>query len=129
MEPADENDKPVYDGRFNMGAISLHFSMIAAKAKKEDKDFYEVLEYYLEMVRGIHKRTFEFLSHKKAGINPLGFCQGGFYGGNKNPDEELGEDFLRPMTISFGIIGLNEASVFVTGKPIHEDNKWAIEVL
>ena len=24
-----------------MGAISLHFSMIAAKAKKEDKDFYE----------------------------------------------------------------------------------------
>lgn len=129
MEPADENDKPIYDGRFNMGAISLHFSMIAAKAKKEDKDFYEVLEYYLEMVRGIHKRTFEFLSHKKAGINPLGFCQGGFYGGNKNPDEELGEDFLRPMTISFGIIGLNEASVFVTGKPIHEDNKWAIEVL
>ncbi len=129
MEPADENDKPIYDGRFNMGAISLHFSMIAAKAKKEDKDFFEVLEYYLDMVRGIHKRTVEFLSHKKAGINPLGFCQGGFYHGNKNPDEELGLDFLKPMTISFGIIGLNEASVFETGKPIHEDNSWAIKVL
>jgi len=129
MEPADENDKPIYDGRFNMGAISLHFSMIAAKAKKEDKDFFEVLEQYLEMVRGIHKRTVEFLSHKKAGINPLGFCQGGFYGGNKNPDEELGLDFLKPMTISFGVIGLNEASVFVTGKAIHEDNSWAIKVL
>jgi anaerobic ribonucleoside-triphosphate reductase len=129
MEPADENDKPVYDGRFNMGAISLHFSMIAAKAKKEDKDFFEVLEYYLDMVRGIHKRTVEFLSHKKAGINPLGFCQGGFYHGNKDPDEELGLEFLKPMTISFGIIGLNEASVFVTGKPIHEDNTWAIKVL
>ena len=37
MEPADENDKPIYDGRFNMGAISRHFAMIAAKAKKEDK--------------------------------------------------------------------------------------------
>lgn len=129
MEPADENDKPIYDGRFNMGAISLHFSMIAAKAKKEDKDFFEVLENYLELVRGIHRRTVEFLSHKKAGINPLGFCQGGFYHGNKKPDEELGLEFLKPMTISFGIIGLNEASVFVTGKPIHEDNSWAIKVL
>ena len=129
MEPADENDKPVYDGRFNMGAISLHFSMIAAKAKKEDKDYFEVLDYYLEMVRDIHKRTVEYLSHKKAGINPLGFCQGGFYDGHLNPDQELGLDFLKPMTISFGIIGLNEASVFVTGKMIHEDNSWAVGVL
>lgn len=129
MCPADENDKCIMDGRFNMGAISLHFSMIAAKAKKEDKDYFEVLEYYLEMVRGIHKRTVEFLSHKKAGINPLGFCQGGFYGGNLDPDQEIGMEFLKPMTISFGIIGLNEASVYWTGKPIHEDNTWAISVL
>ena len=128
-EPADENDKCIMDGRFNMGAISLHFSMIGAKAKKEDKDYFEVLDYYLEMTRKIHKRTVEFLSHKKAGINPLGFCQGGFYGGNLDPDQELGMDFLKPMTISFGIIGLNEASVLMTGKPIHKDNSWAINVL
>ena len=129
MDPADENDRPIFDGRFNMGAITLHYAMIAAKAKKEDKDFFDVLKYYLEMVRGIHKRTFEFLSHKKAGINPLGFCQGGFYGGHKNPDEELGEDFLRPMTMSFGVMGLNEASVLWTGKNIAEDNSFAVKVL
>lgn len=129
MEPADEDDHPVFDGRFNMGAISLHFSMMVAKAKKEDKDFFDVLTYYLEMARAIHRRTVEFLSHKKAGTNPLGYCQGGFYGGSKKPDEELGADFLKPMTISFGIIGLNEASVLATGKPIHEDNSWAVSVL
>lgn len=129
MQPADENDKPIFNGRFNLGAISLHFSMIAAKAKKEDKDFFEVLDYYLDMIRCIHKRTFDYLSHKKAGINPLGFCQGGFLNGYKNPDEELGEDFLRPMTMSYGIMGLNEASVLWTGKGIHEDNSWAIDVL
>lgn len=129
MYPKDENDRPIFNGRFNLGAISLHFSMIAAKAKKEDKDFFEVLDYYLDMIRCIHKRTFDYLSHKKAGINPLGFCQGGFLNGYKNPDEELGEDFLRPMTMSFGIMGLNESSIFWTGKGIHEDNNWAIEVL
>ena len=129
MEPADENDKPIYEGRFNLGAISLHFPMIAAKAKKENKDFYDVLTYYLDMTREIHKRTFHYLSHKKAGTNPLGFCQGGFYNGHFDPEQEIGEDFLRPMTMSFGITALNETSVLMTGKSIAEDNSFAIEVL
>lgn len=129
MFPADDDDKPVYEGRFNLGAISLHFPMIVAKAKQENKDFYEVLTYYLDMCRDIHKRTFSYLSHKKAGTNPLGFCQGGFYKGNFNPEDEIGEDFLRPMTMSFGITALNEASVLQTGKTIVEDNTFAIEVL
>lgn len=129
MFPADENDEPVYEGRFNMGAISLHFPMIVAKAKQEDKDFYEVLTHYLDMCRDIHKRTFSYLSHKKAGTNPLGFCQGGFLNGHLDPDQEVGEDFLRPMTMSFGITALNEASVLYTGKTIVEDNSFAIEVL
>ena len=51
MFPADENDKPVYEGRFNLGAISLHFPMIVAKAQQENKDFYEVLTYYLDLDR------------------------------------------------------------------------------
>ena len=42
MNPADENDKPVFVGRFNIGAISLHLPMIYAKAKKESKDFYHI---------------------------------------------------------------------------------------
>ena len=129
MFPADENDKPVYEGRFNLGAISLHFPMIVAKAQHENKDFYEVLTYYLDMCRDIHKRTFNYLSHKKAGTNPLGFCQGGFYNGHFDPEDEIGEDFLRPMTMSFGITALNEASVLQTGKTIVEDNTFAIEVL
>ncbi len=129
MFPADENDKPIYEGRFNLGAISLHFPMIVAKAKQENKDFYEVLTYYLDMCRDIHKRTFNYLSHKKAGTNPLGFCQGGFYNGQFDPEDEIGEDFLRPMTMSFGITALNEASVLQTGKSIVEDNTFAIEVL
>lgn len=129
FEPADENDKPVYEGRFNLGAISLHFPMIAAKALQENRDFYEVLTYYLDLCRAIHLRTIEYLSHKKAGTNPLGFCQGGFLNGYLDPEEELGKEFLKPMTISFGITALNEASVLYKGKTIVEDNSFAIEVL
>lgn len=127
--PKDDNDIPVYTGRFNMGAIALNFPMYVAKAKDEGKDFYEVLDYYLELVRRLSQKTIEFLSHKKAGINPLGFCEGGFIGGNKDPEDELGIEFLKPMTISFGVIALNEASVLATGKSIAEDDTWAFEVM
>lgn len=128
--PADDNDHPIYEGRFNCGAISLHFPMIVAKAKEEGKDFFEVLEYYLQLARKIHIRTLDFLSHKKAGINPLAFCQGGFYHGNKRPDEELGREFFRPSTVSFGITALNEATVMYNGKTIYEDkSKFAEKVL
>ena len=82
MEPADENDKPVYVGRFNIGAVSLNLPMILAKANRENKDFYEVLDYYLEMIRQIHIRTYDYLGELRASVNPMVFCEGGCYGGH-----------------------------------------------
>ena len=129
FKPADENDSPIFVGRFNLGAISLNLPMIALKAQKENKDFYEVLDYYLELVRNLHKKTFNFLSHKKASTNPLGYCQGGFLNGYKKPNEELGEDFLRPMTMSFGITALNELEQVWHQKSLAEDGSFALEVM
>ena len=129
MNPADEDDKPVFVGRFNLGAISLNLPMIARKAQVENLDFYETLDYYLEMIRNLHKRTFEFLSHKKASINPLGYCYGGFLNGNKKPGEELGTDYLRPMTMSFGITALNELEEVWHQKSLVEDGSFSLEVM
>lgn len=128
MSPADKNDKPVYIGRFNIGAISLHLPMILAKAREEQRDFYEVLDYYLEMIRKIHIRTYRYLAKRKASTNPLAYCQGGFYGGNLKPDEAI-EPVLRSSTASFGITALNELQVLYNGKSIVEDGEFAIEVL
>ena len=128
MHPADENDVPVFVGRFNIGAISLHLPMILAKARQENKDFYEVLNYYLEMIRNLHKRTYNFLGEKKASTNPLGFCQGGFLGGNLKPDDKI-KPILPAMTASFGITALNELQRLYNGKSIYEDGEFALEVM
>ena len=128
MEPQDENDKPVFIGRFNIGAISLHLPMILAKAKEEQKDFYEVLDYYLEMIRKIHIRTYRYLAKRKASTNPLSYCQGGFYGGNLNLEDSI-EPVLKSSTASFGITALNELQVLYNGKSIVEDGQFALEVL
>ena len=128
MEPADKNDKPVFVGRFNIGAISLHLPMILAKAREEQKDFYEVLDYYLEMIRKIHIRTYRYLAKRKASTNPLAYCQGGFYGGNLKQDESI-EPILKSSTASFGITALNELQVLYNGKSIVEDGSFALEVM
>ncbi len=128
MEPIDDKDKPVYIGRFNIGAISLHLPMILAKAREEQKDFYEVLDYYLEMIRKIHIRTYRYLAKRKASTNPLAYCQGGFYGGNLKPEEAI-EPVLKSATASFGITALNELQVLYNGKSIVEDGNFALEVM
>lgn len=128
MEPADENDVPVFEGRFNLGAISLHLPMILAKARQENKDFYEVLDYYLELIRNLHKKTYDFLGEKKASTNPLGYCQGGFYGGHLDPNDTI-RSILPPMTMSFGITALNELQELYNGKSLVEDGEFALEVM
>lgn len=128
MYPADDDDKPIFEGRFNLGAISLHLPMILAKARQENKDFYEVLDYYLEMIRTLHKRTYAFLGEKKASTNPLGFMQGGFLGGNLKADDKI-LPLLPPMTMSFGITALNELQELYNGKSLVEDSDFAVEVM
>lgn len=128
MNPEDDNDEPVFVGRFNVGAISLHLPMILAKAREENKDFYEVLDYYLEMIRKLHIKTYDYLGHKKASTNPLGFCQGGFLGGNLNPEDKIAP-VLKSATASFGITALNELQQLYNGKSIYEDGAFALEVM
>lgn len=128
MNPADDADVPVFVGRFNIGAVSLHLPMILARSRAESRDFYEVLDFYLEMIRDLHKRTYEYLGQMKASTNPLAYCEGGFYGGHLQPHERI-RKILKPMTASFGITALNELQELYNGKSIAEDGKFALEVL
>ncbi len=128
MTPADKNDKPVFVGRFNVGAVSLHLPMILAKAREEGRDFYEVLDYYLELIRGVHQRTYEYLGELRASTNPIAYCEGGFYGGHLKPTDKI-KPLLKPMTASFGITALNELQELYNGKSIAEDGQFALEVM
>ncbi len=128
MTPADKDDKPIFVGRFNLGAISLNLPMILAKARRESRDFYEVLDYYLEMIRKLHKRTYDYLANMKASMNTLGFCEGGFYGGHLNLDDKIAP-VLKAMTLSFGVTALNELQELFNNKSLVEDGAFALEVM
>lgn len=128
IHPIDENDKPIFEGRFNLGVVSLHLPMILAKARRESKDFYEVLDYYLELIRGLHKRTYDYIGELRASVNPVAFCEGGLLGGNLKPTDKI-KTILPPMTMSYGITALNELQRLYNGKSIREDGQFALEVM
>ena len=128
MEPADDKDEPVFVGRFNIGAISLHLPMILAKARQESRDFYEVLDYYLNLVRKLHIRTYDYLGEMRASTNPLAYCEGGFYGGHLGIYDKI-KPLLKTATASFGITALNELQQLYNKKSLVEDGAFALEVL
>lgn len=125
---ADDFDEPVFVGRFNIGAVSLNLPMILQKAKSESVDFFEVLDFYLNMIRKLHLRTYDYLGEMKASIDPLGFCEGGFYGGHLALNDKIAP-VLDSATASFGITALNEMQVLYNGKTIAEDGEFALEVM
>lgn len=128
IAPAHENDEPVFVSRFNIGAISLHLPLIYQEAKTKGKDFYELLDYYLEMIRNLHLRTYNYLGEMKASTNPLAFCEGGLYKGNLNPDDKIAP-CLESATASFGITALNELQQLHNQCSLLQDNSFAKEVM
>ena len=128
MHPADDQDKPVFVGRFNIGAVSLHLPLILAKARQESRDFYEVLDYYLNLIRQLHIRTYAYLGEMRASTNPLAYCEGGFLGGNLKLSDKI-KPILKSATASFGITAFNELQELYNGKSLVEDGEFALEVL
>lgn len=122
----DTGEPSIY--RCNLGPISLNLPMIYYKSVIEGKDFFEVFDYYLEMVRGINKRTVKYLSNLKASSSPLVFMEGGLDGGTLKADESVKPVFDR-ATISFGYIGLSEVGYMYNGKMLHEDQEFPLKVL
>ena len=96
--------------------------------KKYGRLYASLLDYYLEMIRSLHLRTYDYLGQMKASVNPIGFTQGGFYGGNLNYNDKI-EPILKHSTASFGYTALNELCLLHSGKSIREDNSFAVEVL
>lgn len=128
MHPSDEKDTPIFVGRFNIGAVSLHLPMILAKSRHENRDFYEVLDYYLNLIRQLHIRTYAYLGEMRASTNPLAYCEGGFLGGHLKLTDKI-KPILKTATASFGITAFNELQMLHNGKSLVEDGQFAIETL
>ena len=127
----DQEDEFIATGRFNSGAISLNLPLIYLMSQVQGQDFYDLLDEYLEMIRQIHVRTKRYIGKRRASTNPLAYCEGGFFGGNLDPEQRIEESpyLMDSTTFSFGITALNELQQAYNGKSIAEDGVFAQNVL
>lgn len=115
--------------RGNIGVVTLNLPMIYMKAKDNSVGFGGLVEHYTNMILNIQDRTYDYIGKQVAGSNPLMFCEGGFYGGNLNPEDEIGPIVKKYFTASVGITALNELTMLHSGKSILEDKSIANETI
>ena len=120
-----DTNELVYEGRGNIGVVSLNLPMIYMEALKTGKEFKDELYKYLQMIRELLLKRYQYLGKAKANSNPLMFMEGGAYKGNLKSEERISK-ILNSWTASFGITALNELSWLAIGKPTSEDNSFAL---
>ena len=98
------------------------------EAEMLDKIYSDMYDYYLELIRGLHIRTYAYLGEMRASTNPLAYCEGGFYGGHLKLTDKI-KPILKTATASFGITAFNELQELYNGKSLVEDGQFALEVL
>ena len=125
-------DDPLFQTINGMGSFYREASSLSYKyneqKKKEGKDFFESLHYYLEIIRGIHKKTKDYLNKLKASGNPITFMLGGFFYGNLKPSDDIKKN-VSISTWSYGVTALSELQELHNNKTLDEDNSFAYKTL
>jgi len=117
LSPFKDGEQEIYQGRANVGAVTLNLPLIALETKDEST-FLEKIEHYAEMVFAIHRMTYERVSKTKGMTNPLFYCEGGAWK-SVGYEEEIG-DIVKGFTASLGYIGLEETVQALYGGSLEE---------
>lgn len=103
-----------YDGRFNLGVVSLNLPMIAAEAKESGQRFFPLLRHHMDMAYNAHMVRVNRLIEVKASQNPILFMEGAI--SRLKADDNISKLFYGGYaSISIGYVGLTEAVQVLTG--------------
>lgn len=112
-----KNEKGEYqfNGRFNMGVVSINLPQIGILAGENEEKFFAILDKRLALVKKALMLRFNLLKDVTSDCSPIHWQYGAI---TRLKSGEKIESFLRGgySTISLGYIGIYEASKLVTGK-------------
>ena len=106
----DENGKEIYDGRNNLGVVSVNIPRVAIEANYDEALFWEILGQRLVVAKAALDTRISRLRTVKAEVAPILFTEGAC-GIRLKPDELVFDKLFgnRRASISLGYIGLHEA--------------------
>lgn len=125
----DEKGEGLFYSRGNVGVQSINLPFVALISKRDNRDFYEVLDEYLDLCKRMGILRFEKLKGVKAKVAPLLWQHGVF--SRLEPEEEILPVIKEKFTVSLGYSGLYETTKIITGKTHTTDEgfKFAKELM
>lgn len=111
----NEAGEYVFDGRFNMGVVSLNLPQIAILAQGSEEKFFQILEKRLALVEKALLLRYQLLKDVTSDVSPIHWQHGAIARLPKGaPVAELLKGGY--ATISMGYIGIYEATKLITGE-------------
>ena len=124
----DENGNYKFEGRFNMGVVTINLPQIAILADGDMEAFWEILEERLALAKDALMVRYSLLQDATSDISPIHWQHGGL--------ARLGKhESILPLlqngyaTITLGYIGMYEMTKLMTGKSHTEEKTFSLEVL
>ncbi|MDD7363182.1 MAG: anaerobic ribonucleoside-triphosphate reductase [Peptoniphilus sp.] len=126
----DEDGNYQFDGRFNMGVVSINLAQIGILAGRDEKAYFELLNKRLELVKKALLIRYERLKNVTSDVSPIHWQDGAI--ARLKPGEKISK-YLEDgySTLSLGYIGLYEATkcVIGTSHTTEEGHAFAMKVM
>ena len=126
----DKNGNYKFEGRFNMGVVSLNLPQIGIISGGDYDKFWEILDNRLSLVYEALMCRYKSLKGVKAKVSPIHWMYGGIsrLKANDTIDKYLDNGYA---TLSLGYIGLYETSILMTGKShtTEEGENFALKLM
>ena len=124
----DANGEYKFEGRFNMGVVTLNLPQIAIIADGDMEAFWEILDQRLALAKEALMVRYELLKDATSDISPIHWQHGGLTRLEKHePILPLLHDGY--ATITLGYIGMYEMTKLMTGKSHTEEKEFSLEVM
>lgn len=111
----DKNGNFKFDGRFNMGVVSLNLPQIGILANGSEEKFFEILGKRLDLAKRALLLRYNLLKDVVSDVSPIHWQHGAIARLGKG--EKIGKYLENGYaTISLGYIGIYEATKLITGE-------------
>ena len=111
----DQNGNFKFDGRFNMGVVSLNLPQIGILANRSEEKFFEILAKRLDLAKRALLLRYNLLKDVVSDVSPIHWQHGAIARLGKG--EKIGKYLENGYaTISLGYIGIYEATKLITGE-------------
>ena len=121
----DENNKPIFYGRGNLGVCSINLPYAALESGGDIDKFWDILDKKLELARQVCELRYEKLRGVKANIAPI-LWQHGAIARLKPDDDILKAIDERGFTVTIGYSGIYETVKYLTGKSHTTEEGFAL---